>query len=125
MSGITMIPPVAGQVSKFPIIRYTGKSKKPLWMDQEKGRCSRSSRDNRVLEAIAAKFKEMCHISVDASKAPYTVRRSLLGFPIYIQEIEVIQIYGQTTEVKAQVAWMEKVRLFFREPSLVFNLTPL
>lgn len=116
MSGITVIPPAAGQVSKFPIIRYTGKSQKPLWMDKEKGRCSRSSQDNRVLEAIAEKFKEMCHISVDVSKAPYTVRKSLFGFPIYIQEIEVIHIYGQTTEVKAQVVWMEKVRLFFVNP---------
>jgi len=81
--------------------------------------------DSRVLEAITGKFKEMCHISADASGAPYTVGMSLLGFPIFIQEFEIIYIYGQTTEVKAQVAWVEDVRLFFREPSLVFSLTPL
>ena len=122
---ISMFPPVAGQISEFPIIRYMGKSKKPQWMDEEQSRCLRSSWDSRVLEATTGKFKEMCHISADASKAPYTVGRSLLGFPIFIQEFEIIYIYGQTTEVKAQVAWMEDVRLFFRGPSLVFSLTPL
>lgn len=35
---------------------------------------------------------------------------SPLGFPFFVQEFEVIYIYGQT-EFKAQVAWMEEVRL--------------
>ena len=35
---------------------------------------------------------------------------SLLGFPIFIQELEVIYIYGET-EFKAQIVWTEEVRL--------------
>jgi len=41
---------------------------------------------------------------------------SLLGFPIFIQELEVIYIYGQT-EFKAQIAWTEDVRLFKLRPA--------
>jgi len=90
ISGIGMHPPAAGETSEFTIFRYTGKSKNPQWMDEE-----------------PSKFKEMCRISVDASKAPYIVSRSLLGFPIFIQEFEIIYIYGQT-EFRAQVAWTEE-----------------
>jgi len=86
ITGITVDRPVT---EEFPIIRYTGKSKKPKWMDEEQG-----------------KFKTISNISVDASKVPYTIGMSLLGFPIFIQEFEVIYIYGQT-EFKAQLAWME------------------
>ena len=83
-----------------------------------------SSGDNQSLDTITDKYKEICHISADASKAPYTVGMSLLGFPIYVQEFEMIYIYGQT-EFKAQVAWTEEVRLVFHEPSPVFGLTLL
>ena len=38
VAGVTMMPPVTGRVLKFSIIRYTGNSKKPLWMDEEQGR---------------------------------------------------------------------------------------
>jgi hypothetical protein len=50
----------------------------------------------------------MSHISADVAKAPYTTHMSTFGFPIFIQQIEVIYIYGQT-EFKAQVSWMEEV----------------
>ena len=33
---------------------------------------------------------------------------SPFGFPIFVQEFEIIYIYGQT-EFKAQVAWTEEV----------------
>jgi hypothetical protein len=114
VAGISMLPPVAGQVSEFPIIRYTGNSKNPRWMDEEQGRLtdSTSLRENRISESITGSFKEMCRISVDASKAPCLAGRSLLGFPIFVQEFEVIYIYGKT-EFKAQVAWTEEVRLVF------------
>jgi len=91
VAGVSMLPPTAGETSEFTIIRYTGKSKNPQWVDAEPD-----------------KFKEMCTISVDASKAPCITGRSLFGFPIFIQEFEVIYIYGQTTEIKAQIAWMEE-----------------
>jgi len=98
VSNVSRFPPIAGKTSEFPIIRYTGKSEKPLWMDEEQ--------DN---------FKEMCRISVDASKAPFIPGRSLLGFPIFIQNFDIIYIYGQTTEIKAQVAWMEEDLLWGTE----------
>jgi len=67
----------------------------------------------------------MCNISFDAPDAPCSVGlRSLLGFPIFVQEFEVIYIYGQT-ELKAQIAWKEEVCLDFHEPSTFFSLTPL
>lgn len=53
----------------------------------------------------------MARISVDASKAKCMICMSPLGFPIFIREIEVIYIYGETTEVRAQVSWMEEVCL--------------
>ncbi|KAF9650957.1 hypothetical protein BDM02DRAFT_3184899 [Thelephora ganbajun] len=89
VAGISLTPPVAIELLKFPVIRYTGKLKEPQWMDEEED-----------------KFQTMAHISVDATKAPYITGMSLLGFPIFIQEFEVIYIYGQT-EFKAQLAWME------------------
>ena len=52
----------------------------------------------------------MYHISIDTSKAPCIVGRSLLGSSMFTQEFEVIYIYGQT-EFKAQVAWMEEIYL--------------
>ena len=52
----------------------------------------------------------MARISVDASKAKCIICMSPLGFPIFIRELEVIYIYGQT-EFKAQVAWKEEVGL--------------
>jgi hypothetical protein len=125
VAGMSMTPPAAAQTLKFPIIRYTGKLKKPQWMDEEQGRRtdSKSLWDNRILEATAGEFKEMCHISVDAPKAPCFLSISRLGFPIFIREFEIIYIYGQTAEITAQVAWTEEVRLVFHEPSLVFSLT--
>ena len=84
---------------------------------------SNSLRDDRILEETTEKFEEKCHISVDSPDAPCIVGRSLLGFPIFIQEFEVIYIYGQTAEIKAQVAWTEEVRLFMN-PSPVFSLMP-
>lgn len=107
-----MLPPAAGKTMEFPIIRYTGKSKKPQWVDEEPGEQidSKLLRNNSILEAITGKFKIMSHISVDASKAPCIPAISLLGFPIFIQEFEVIYIYGQT-EFKAQVIWTEEVCL--------------
>ena len=36
---------------------------------------------------------------------------SPLGFPVFIQEFEIIYIYGGTDEIKAQIAWEEDVRL--------------
>jgi len=54
----------------------------------------------------------MAHIPVDASKAPYIIGMSPLGFPIFIQKYEVIYIYGQT-EFKAQLAWTEGVCVVF------------
>ena len=57
----------------------------------------------------------MSHIRVDASKAPCIAGMSPLGFPVFIQEFEVIYIYGQT-EFKAQLAWMEGVCLVSYKP---------
>ena len=37
VTGVSMFPPIPGKVLKFPIIRYTGTSKKPQWMDEEPG----------------------------------------------------------------------------------------
>ena len=37
VAGVSLFPPVPGKVLKFPIIRYTGTSKKPQWMDEEPG----------------------------------------------------------------------------------------
>ena len=59
---------------------------------------------------MTGKYKTISNISVDASKVPCMVGMSPLGFPIFIQEFEVIYIYGET-EFKAQLAWMEEVHL--------------
>ena len=48
---------------------------------------------------------------MDAKNVPGTPRMSPLGFPIFIQEFEIIYIYGGTDEIKAQIAWEEDVRL--------------
>jgi len=90
VAAITPFPPFAGKMIKFPIICYTGKRKEPRWMDEEED-----------------KFKTISHISVDISKAPCIPAMSPLGFPIFIQKVEVIYIYGQT-EFKAQLAWTEE-----------------
>jgi len=37
VAGISPFPPLAGRTMKFRIIRYTGKKKKPQWMDEEEG----------------------------------------------------------------------------------------
>jgi hypothetical protein len=47
---------------------------------------------------------------VEASEVPCAAAISPLGFPIFVQELEVIYMYGQT-EFKAQIAWKEEVRL--------------
>ena len=54
----------------------------------------------------------MSHIRLDAKNVPGTPRMSPLGFPIFIQEFEIIYIYGGTDEIKAQIAWEEDVSLF-------------
>jgi len=36
-ASINPLPPVTGRVSEFPIIRYSGTSEKPRWMDEEEG----------------------------------------------------------------------------------------
>ena len=59
---------------------------------------------------ITGNFKTISHISVDASKVPCIAGMSPLGFPVFIQQFEVIYIYGQT-EFKAQVSWKEEVCL--------------
>lgn len=53
----------------------------------------------------------MSHISVDALKAPCITGMSPLGFPISVHQFELIYTYGETAEIKAQLAWMEEVRL--------------
>ena len=55
-------------------------------------------------------FENASRISADASKARRILCMSPLGFPICIRELEVIYILGET-EFKAQLAWMEEVRL--------------
>jgi len=35
VAGVSMFPPVPGKVLKFPVIRYTGTSKKPQWIHEE------------------------------------------------------------------------------------------
>lgn len=62
------------------------------------------------LEGLTENFKKLAHISVDGGKVPCIPRMSPLGFPVFIQEFEVIYIFGET-EFKAQVAWKEDVRL--------------
>jgi len=90
IASIGPFPPLAGRVMKFPMIRYTGKKKKPQWMDEE-----------------SARYKTTSHISVDASKAPGFVTMSPLGFPIFIQEFELIYICGEP-EFKVQLSWTEE-----------------
>ena len=68
-------------------------------------------RDNLVSEGIIAKYKTISRIRVDTEKVPCLFRMSPLGFPIFIQEFEIIYIYGGTAEIKAQMAWKEDVRL--------------
>ena len=53
----------------------------------------------------------MSHISVDASKVPCITGMSPLDLPISIYRFELIYTYGQTAVIKAQLAWMEEVRL--------------
>lgn len=85
---VSRVHPMVCRGSKLPVIRYEGHDKKPLWMDQED------------------KFKTVSHIPADTPTAPYTVIMSLLGFPLFVQELDLITIYGQT-EFKAHLAWTE------------------
>ena len=62
-----------------------------------------------ALEGLTGNYKKLAHISVDGGKVPSIPRMSPLGFPVFIQEFEVIYIFGET-EFKAQVAWKEDVR---------------
>jgi hypothetical protein len=72
----------------------------------------RSLWDNCISKAITDKYKTLSHIDVDATKVPYVLGISPLGFPVFIQEFEVIYIYGGTAEIKAQLAWKENVCSF-------------
>lgn len=82
-------------------------------MDEEEGEWdrSRSLPGKCISKAITDKFKTLSHIHVDATKVPCIRGMSPLGFPIFIQQFEVIYIYGGTAEIKAQLAWEENVRL--------------
>ena len=53
-------------------------------------------------------YKTISRISVDVTKPKCMMGMSPFRFPIFVQEFEVIYIYGQT-EFKAQVAWKEEV----------------
>ena len=55
---------------------------------------------------MTEKFKTIYHISADVTKATCIEGVSRLGFPSFVQELELICIYGQT-EFKAQLCWME------------------
>jgi len=83
-------PMVTGQSMQFPVIRYTGTSKNPQWMDGKE----------------QMNFETISHITADISKAPCISGVSPLGFQIFVRQFEVIYIYGQT-EFKAQMAWTE------------------
>jgi hypothetical protein len=72
----------------------------------------RSLRGNCISKAITDKYKTLSHIDVDATKVPCVLGISPLGFPVFIQEFEVIYIYGGTAEIKAQLAWKENVCSF-------------
>jgi hypothetical protein len=72
----------------------------------------RISRGNCISKAITDKYKTLSHIHVDATKVPCVPGMSPLGFPIFIQQFEVIYIYGGTAEIKAQLAWKEDVCVF-------------
>lgn len=37
IAGINLLPPAPGDTTEFPLIRYTGTSKNPQWMDEEPG----------------------------------------------------------------------------------------
>lgn len=63
-----------------------------------------------ALEGLTENIKKLAHISVDGGKVPCNLGVTLLGLPIFIQEYEIVYIFGET-ELKAQVAWKEGVRL--------------
>lgn len=66
----------------------------------------------------------MSHIRVEADKVPCLPGMSPLGFPIFIQEFEVIYIYGGTAEIKAQLAWKQDVCvLILRLDTLLTNFS--
>ena len=103
-------PPSAGKTVEFPVIRYTGTSKKPQWMDEEEGEWNNLvSPTDAFLRSITDQYKTLSHIHIDAANVPCVARMSPLGLPIFIQAFEIIYIYGET-EFKAQVAWKENVR---------------
>lgn len=83
-------------------------------MDEEEGRfISSIPTDNlRLKTNITDKYVTLSHIRVDAHKVPCAIGMSPLGFPIFIQEFEVIYMYGGTEEIKAQLAWEEDVCIF-------------
>ncbi|KAF9783685.1 hypothetical protein BJ322DRAFT_873863 [Thelephora terrestris] len=83
------LPRVTGPLLQVPIIRYTGTSEEPRWMDGEPG-----------------KFEIISHISADLSKASCTPGVSRLGFPSFTRECEVILLCNNT-KLMAQLAWKE------------------
>ena len=74
------------------------------------GEQTQSPRGAAVSQTITDEYKTLSHIHVNAENVPCLPRMSPLGFPIFIQEFEIIYIYGET-EFKAQIAWKEDVRL--------------
>jgi len=57
----------------------------------------------------------MCNISVDVARVPCIVGMSRIGFPSLLHELEIIITFSET-EFKAQLSWMEEVRLLRTHP---------
>lgn len=112
VSVIGEYPPQVGYNLDLPIIRYMGTSENPQWMDEEEGRWinSRFSSEIVVSEVKTDKYETLSRVRVDVARVPYTVEVSRSsGAPVFVQDFEVIHTYGETAEIKAQVAWKEKV----------------
>lgn len=114
--------PLAGENLDFPVIRYTGASSNPQWMDEEIGRRINPmfSSDNCISEVITEEYETISHIRVDLGRVPYILAITASGL-VSVQEFEVIYIYGDTAQIKAQVAWKDGVCL--PDSSYVLRLT--
>ncbi|KAI6159165.1 hypothetical protein EDD17DRAFT_915883 [Pisolithus thermaeus] len=79
------------------ITAYRGSLAKPDWMDTE-----------------PENFTTLCTIHADTSRlaAKLSPKRSKDGSVYYVIDIKVILLFG-LTELKAQVGWVEDVRLYF------------
>lgn len=105
----------ARQVSP-EIVRYTGARYSPRWVDEEPGITFPFLAPMKNAESPIDKFKALCNVNANISKAPYTTNPVTKGKR---REYDIILLVG-LTELKAQVCWFDPRTVRVRVAPRVF-----